>query len=137
MNIGSVASVSAIVQNVTNARSLFIDGLGLNFEGGEGEYVFTENLPGVRHFGLWSLQEAAAACFGSPEWPQDVPIPHASIEFEVDSTDEVAAAEDKLRAAGYQPLHEAKIEPWGQTITRFLSADALLVGVCYTPWFHD
>jgi hypothetical protein len=137
MNIGSVASVSAIVQNVTNARSLFINGLGLNFEGGEGEYVFTEKLPGVRHFGLWSLQEAATACFGSTEWPQDVPIPHASIEFEVDSTEEVAAAEEKLRAAGYQPLHEAKTEPWGQTITRFLSADALLVGVCYTPWFHD
>jgi catechol 2,3-dioxygenase-like lactoylglutathione lyase family enzyme len=137
MNIQSVASVSAIVGDVTNARSLFVDGLGLTFEGGEGDYAFTEKLAGVRHFGLWPLHEAATACFGSTDWPPDVPTPHASIEFEVGSAEEVQVAANELRAAGYELVHEAKTEPWGQTITRLLNADGLLVGVCYTPWFHD
>jgi catechol 2,3-dioxygenase-like lactoylglutathione lyase family enzyme len=136
MRIDSVASVSTIVRDPDVAKALYGEALGLPFEGGEGDYVFTEKLPGVKHFGLWPLAEAAQACFGIHEWPTDVPIPQASVEFEVGSVDDVAAAAEQLRARGHELLHGAKEEPWGQTITRLLSPDGLVVGVCYTPWFH-
>ena len=136
MKIVSIASVSSIVRDVEAAQGLYREALGLSFEGGEGEYVFTEQLPGVKHFGLWPLHEAAKACFGSEEWPHDVPVPQASIEFEVEAVEDVTAAAEELHDRGYQLLHDTKEEPWGQTITRLLAPEGLLIGVCYTPWFH-
>ncbi len=68
MKVQCVASVSLIVKDAASAKS-FYQGLGLEFEGGEGDYVFTERLPGVKHLGLWPLSEAAKAWFGSDEWP--------------------------------------------------------------------
>ena len=83
MDVLFVASVSPIVRDADAARAFYGGALGLSFEGGEGDYVFTEQLPGVRHFGLWPLPEAARACFGRDEWPDDLPVPQASVEFEV------------------------------------------------------
>ena len=134
MEVQFVASVSAIVGDAEAARRLFLNGLGITFEGGEGDYIFTERLEGVKHFGLWPLREAAIACFGGPDWPGHLPVPHASIEFEVP---DVEAAEKELVGEGYQLLHGAKVEPWGQTTARVLTGDGLLVAVCYTPWFHE
>ena len=134
MDVQFVASVSAIVRDPTAARSLYRDTLGLSFEGDQGDYVFTEQLPGVKHFGLWPLAEAARACFGTDQWPSDLPVPHASIEFEVE---DVAAAADELVAAGHSLVHGAKTEPWGQVTARLLTGDGLLIAVCFTPWFHD
>jgi catechol 2,3-dioxygenase-like lactoylglutathione lyase family enzyme len=93
-----VASVSLIVKDPASARSFYQDGLDLEFEGGDGDYVFTERLQGVKHFGLWPLAEAANACFGTDRWPNDVPVPTASVEFEVE---DVSAAADELEAKGY------------------------------------
>jgi catechol 2,3-dioxygenase-like lactoylglutathione lyase family enzyme len=137
MRIVSVASVSPIARDADAAKSLYEKALGLSFEGGEGDYVFTEQLPGVRHLGLWPLTEAAKACFGGAEWPSDIPVPQASVEFEVGSVEDVAGAAQELRASGHELLHDSRQEPWGQTITRLLSRDGLLVGICYTPWFHE
>jgi catechol 2,3-dioxygenase-like lactoylglutathione lyase family enzyme len=134
MNVEFVASVSAIVRDPDAARTLYGEALGLSFEGGEGHYVFTGQLPGVKHFGLWPLSEAAKACFGSDEWPADVPVPHASVEFEVS---DVAAAAEELKGRGYSLIHDAKTEPWTQVTARLLTPDGLLIAVCYTPWFHD
>lgn len=136
MKIESIASVSCIVRDPEEARVLYRDALGLSFEGGQGDYVFTEQLPGIKHLGLWPLAEAARACFGSDEWPRDTPVPQASIELEVGSVREVATAAEELRARGYDLLHDSKEEPWGQIITRLLAPEGLIVGVCYTPWFH-
>jgi hypothetical protein len=47
---------------------------------------------------------------------------------------ESAAAE--LRAAGFELVHDAREEPWGQTVARLLSAEGLIVGISYAPWFH-
>ncbi len=134
MDVLFVASVSAIVQDPQAARALFGDAIGVSFEGGEGDYVFTERLPGVKHFGLWPLADAAEACFGTREWPADVPVPQASVEFEVA---DVAAAAAELEGRGYRLLHGARTEPWTQVVARLLSPDGLLVGVCWTPWFHE
>jgi catechol 2,3-dioxygenase-like lactoylglutathione lyase family enzyme len=134
MEVLLVASVSAIVRDVAATRTFYADGLGLSFEGGEGDYVFTEQLPGVKHFGLWPLRDAALACFGIEEWPSHIPVPHASIEFDVE---DVAAAAGELKERGLHLIHDAKTEPWTQVIARLLSPDGLLIGVCYTPWCHE
>jgi catechol 2,3-dioxygenase-like lactoylglutathione lyase family enzyme len=111
VKIQFIASVSAIVRDTDAARTFYGDGLGLSFEGGQGDYVFTQELPGTKHFGLWPLREAALACFGTEEWPTDVPVPHAAIEFEVE---DVAAAAHELQQRGLHLIHEAKTEPWTQ-----------------------
>jgi catechol 2,3-dioxygenase-like lactoylglutathione lyase family enzyme len=95
--------------------------------------VFTHTLEGAKHFGLWPLSEAAQACFGTTEWPADIPVPQASIEFEVP---DVAAAAAELGAKGYHLIHGSRTEPWGQTTARLLSPEGLLIAVCCTPAFQ-
>ncbi|MDP9068319.1 MAG: glyoxalase [Actinomycetota bacterium] len=136
MKVQFVASVSVIARDPDAAQRLYRGALGLSFEGGDGGYLFTERLPGVKHFGVWPLADAARSCFGTDTWPGDVVVPQGSIEFEVASAADVSTASEELRAAGLTLLHDAKEEPWGQTITRLLSDDGLIVGVCFTPWFH-
>lgn len=134
MDVQFVASVAPIVRDADAARSFYRDALGLRFEGEAGDYLFTHELQGTKHFGLWPLSEAATACFGTAEWPADLPVPQASIEFEVS---DVAAAAAELTAGGYRLLHPARTEPWGQVTARLLSPEDLLIAVCYTPAFHD
>ena len=135
MEVQFVASVSVIVKDGDAACDFYATALGLSFEGGgEGDYAFTEQLDGVKHFGLWPLAEAAKACFGADEWPADVEVPQASIEFEVG---DVEAAARELEGRGYRLLHAARTEPWTQVTARLLSPEGLLVAVCYTPWFHE
>ena len=83
MDVQFVASVAPIVRDAGAARAFYRDALGLTFEGGDGDYVFTHKLEGTKHLGLWPLAEAANSCFGTSEWPTEVPVPQASIEFEV------------------------------------------------------
>jgi catechol 2,3-dioxygenase-like lactoylglutathione lyase family enzyme len=133
MDVQFVASVAPIVRDAEAARAFYGDALGLSFEGSDGEYLFTHNLDGTKHFGLWPLSEAATACFGTKEWPSDIRVPQASIEFEVA---DVAAAAMELEAKGYRLIHDARTEPWTQITARLLSPEGLLVAVCYTPAFH-
>ena len=134
MNVRFVASFSPIVRDVGATHALYRDAIGVAFEGEVGDYLFTEKLEGVKHFGLWPLTDAAQACFGTAEWPADVMIPQASIEFEVD---DVPAAAAELQAAGHALIHEARTEPWGQTIARVLDPNGLIVGVCVTPHLRE
>ena len=134
MNVQFVTSFAPIVRDAEASRSFYRDALGLLFEGEEGDYIFTHELEGVKHFGLWPLSEAANACFGTTEWPADIPVPQASIEFEVA---DVAAAAAELTAKGHRLIHDARTEPWTQITARLLSPEGLLVAVCYTPSFHD
>ncbi len=134
MDVQFVASVSPIVRDTETARAFYGGALGLSFEGGQDDYVFTERLGGVKHFGLWPLSEAAKACFGTDQWPPDVEVPQASIEFEV--IDVEGAAKD-LQGRGYRLIHGARTEPWTQVTARLLSPEGLLIAVCYTPWFHE
>ena len=133
MDVQFVTSIAPIVRDPEASRSFYADGLGLDFEGHEGSYVFTHELEGTKHFGLWPLSEAAKACFGSTEWPAQIPVPQASIEFEVG---DVSAAAAELGAKGYSLIHGARTEPWGQITARLLSPEGLLVAVCYTPVFQ-
>jgi catechol 2,3-dioxygenase-like lactoylglutathione lyase family enzyme len=132
MKVLFVAGVAPIVPDPSAARALYIDALGLPLT--DEEYAHTTELGGVRHFGLWPLREAALACFGTPEWPSEIPVPQASIEFEVE---DVAAAADELVARGHRLIHGAKTEPWGQTVARLLGPEGLLIGLSYAPWYHE
>lgn len=133
MKILFVATFTPITADPTASRKFFVDGLDLSFEKNAGDYVYTEKLPGTKHFGVWPLVEAAEACFGKKEWPADYPVPQATLEFEVE---DVAAAAAELEAKGHRPIHGARLEPWGQTIARFSSPDGLIIGLCHTPWLH-
>ena len=136
MEILSVATVAVITADPPRSRKLFIDTLGLPLEGEGDGYHSSGAIPGCRHLGVWPLAEAAQSCFGTPEWPADLVVPQASIEFEVASADAVAAAGDELQEAGYELLHPARTEPWGQTVARLLTSDGVIVGISYIPAFH-
>ena len=138
MNILFIASFAVITADPTGSRKLFVDTLGLPLEADDtGEYYSSGAIGGSKHFGVWPLSQAAQACFGSPEWPSDRPVPHASVEFEVEDEAAVAAAETELADAGFAPLHPTKTEPWGQTVARVQAADGTIVGISYAPWLHD
>jgi catechol 2,3-dioxygenase-like lactoylglutathione lyase family enzyme len=130
MQVLFVTDFSPIVTDANASKQFYLDTLGLPLSG---EPPASEQLEGVKHFGLWPLRHAARACFGVDEWPSHIPIPQANLEFEVL---DVAAAAAELEARGYPVLHPARTEPWGQTITRLMSPEGLIIGICYTPWFH-
>ena len=65
MDVQFLTSIAPIVRDSEASRSFYADALGLGFEGQGGEYRYTHELKGVKHFGLWPLSEAANACFGS------------------------------------------------------------------------
>jgi len=137
MNVLFVASIAVVAADPPRSRRLFIDAFGLPLEGASDGYYSSGNIPGSKHFGVWPLSQAAEACFGTPEWPADRVVPQASIEFEVEDAEAVAEAGSELQSAGYQLLHEARTEPWGQTVTRLLTEDGLIVGISYAPSLHD
>jgi len=137
MDVLFIASMAVVTADPPRSRQLYIDALGLPLEGEGNGYYSSGNIAGSKHFGVWPLTEAAQACFGTPEWPAGRVVPQASIEFEVKDADAVAAAGEELQAAGYELVHPARTEPWGQTVARLLSGDGLIVGISYIPMFHD
>jgi len=136
MDVLFIASVAVVTADPPASRKLFIDALGLPLEGEGDGYYSSGSIPGSKHFGVWPLSEAAQACFGTPEWPAGRVIPQASIEVEVADAEAVAAAGSELQRAGYELLHQARTEPWGQTVARLLTGDGLIVGISYAPPLH-
>ncbi|MCD2443667.1 glyoxalase [Agromyces sp. SYSU K20354] len=136
MDIAFVAGFGPI-SGAGAASSAFWGGaFGIPFSEDSG-YFHTELLPGVNAFAIWPLSQAAEATFGTAEWPVDRPVPQAWIEFDVASPAAVAEAVEELRAGGHEILVGAHEEPWGQTTSRLMSPEGLLVGVSYTPWMHE
>jgi catechol 2,3-dioxygenase-like lactoylglutathione lyase family enzyme len=137
MNIEWIASIAVITADPAKSRELYLDALGLPLEAGaDDDYFHSEQIGGSKHFGVWPLAQAAQACFGVLEWPVDRPVPQASIEFEVQDADAVAAAADELSERGFALLHGSRQEPWGQTVARLQSPEGAIVGISYAPWQH-
>ena len=137
MNVLFIASFAVIAPDPPQSRRLYVDALGLPLAAGEGsEYWHSEKIAGSKHFGVWPLREAAEACFGTEEWPSDRTVPQASVEFEVEDADAVTAAGEELEQAGFELLHPARTEPWGQTVARLVSSEGLIVGISYAPALH-
>jgi catechol 2,3-dioxygenase-like lactoylglutathione lyase family enzyme len=138
MKIEFIAGIAVVAPNPHASRKLYVDALGLPLHNdGGGDYFHSEDIAGSKHFGVWPLAQAAQACFGRPEWPATVPVPQASIEFEVADARAVASATQELVSLGYSLLHDARKEPWGQTVARLLSPENLIVGVSYAPALHN
>jgi catechol 2,3-dioxygenase-like lactoylglutathione lyase family enzyme len=136
MNIEFVASVAVITPDPPQSRRFYVDTLGLPLSSESGDDYVHAALPGTKHFGVWPLSQAAQACFGAAQWPERLPVPQASIEFDVSDPAAVQSAADELAAAGYELLHPARQEPWGQTVARLLSPEGLIVGISYVPEMH-
>jgi catechol 2,3-dioxygenase-like lactoylglutathione lyase family enzyme len=134
MDILFISSFAVVTPDPQQSRKLYLDALGLPLEGED--YLHSEKIGGSNHFGVWPLSQAAEACFGSAAWPPDVPVPQASVEFEVENEDAVAEAAAELESAGYELLHQSRTEPWGQTVARILSAEGVIVGISYAAWLH-
>ena len=138
MDIGTkvlfIAGFGPIDSDVAKSRALYGDSFGIPFKEDAGGYLYTGALQGAKHFALWPLSQAAQSCFGSDSWPDNIPVPQAWLEFEVES---VEKATTDLESRGYQILIKNKTEPWGQTVSRFLSPEGLLVGVTFTPSLRE
>jgi catechol 2,3-dioxygenase-like lactoylglutathione lyase family enzyme len=129
-----IAGFGPIVPDTAASRKLYGDMLGIRFKEESGSYLHTEALPGAKSFALWPLSQAAESCFGKDSWPENMPAPHAWLEFDVEDIESATAT---LESAGYRMLVKNKKEPWGQIVSRFLSPEGLLVGITVTPWLRD
>ncbi len=86
-----IAGFGPIVRKPADSRKLYGEILGIRFKEESGEYLHTEALNGAKTFALWPLSQAAESCFGKDSWPVDIPIPHAWLEFDVDSVEKTTA----------------------------------------------
>ncbi len=129
-----VAGFGPIVRDTGESRKLYGEVLGIPFKEESGSYLHTEALEGAKTFALWTLSQAAQSCFGKDTWPDGIPVPQAWLEFDVDNVEE---ATGELESRGYRMLIKNKKEPWGQTVTRFISPEGLLVGVTFTPLLRE
>src|ERR1700730_4498106 len=118
MKIVAIAGIAPITKSESSSKALYRDVLGLPLKGTE-DYLSMNNFEGSKHFGVWPLRMAAQSCFGSDAWPADVPEPVATIEFELADAASVQASVEEMKQKGQKFVHEARLEPWGQTVARF------------------
>jgi catechol 2,3-dioxygenase-like lactoylglutathione lyase family enzyme len=137
VKIEFLSTVAVIAPDPPASRKLYVDALGLPLQSAaDDEYHHSEQIDGCKHFGVWPLSQAAEACFGTTQWPAERPVPQVSIEFDVANASEVGAAAQELQQAGYELLHPAREEPWGQTVARLQSPEGAIVGISYAPSLH-
>jgi len=133
-----IAGFGPIARDSAASQIFYQQTLNLPLKGmpGNETYLSLEagTLEGVKHFAVWPLEQAAQSCFGSANWSAEHQTPQSWIEFEVASLDVASAA---LKTQGYQLLVDNRQEPWGQTVTRLLSPEGLLVGLTITPWLRE
>ncbi len=135
MDIKCIAGFAVITKNPQASASLYHGALGLPLQK-QDDYLFIEKFSGANHFGVWPLSMAAQSCFGKEDWPAHVPEPTATIEFELVSAAAVESAVEEMKLKGQAFIHEARTEPWGQTVARFISPEGVLIGLSYAPWLH-
>lgn len=131
-----VAGFGPIIRDQKASERLYRDLLRLPLESVEGYdgYWHTGKVAGVKHFALWPLDKAALSCFGVSEWPKDLPVPQSWLEMDVA---DIETATRILEEAGYRLLAQMQQEPWGQTVTRFLSPEGILMAVTHTPFLRN
>ena len=127
----SSRALAPIVSEPTASRKLYNQILDIGFKEENGGYLHTEALQGAKTFALWPLSQVAQSCFGKDSWPAEIAAPQAWLEFDVD---DVEKATRELESQGHRMLVKNKKEPWGQTVSRFITPEGLLVGVTFTPF---
>ncbi len=137
MDVQFITSVAVITPEPAVSRRLYVDTLGLPLTAEADGYLHSEDIDGCKSFGVWPLNQAAQACFGEPDWPVGRPVPQASVEFEVADAAAVQVAANELRQKGFALLHDARTEPWGQTVARLQSIEGTIIGISYVPAMHS
>ena len=111
-------------------RKLYSQMLAINFQEETGGYLHTEALKGANGFALWPLSQAAQSCFGQDSWPKEIFAPQVWLEFDVDNVEQATV---ELESQGHRMLVKNRKEPWGQTVSRFITPEGLLLGITFTP----
>ena len=47
--------------------------------------------------------------------------------------DNVQTAAEELTRAGFTLVHEARVQPWGQTVARLQSSEGMIIGISTRP----
>src|SRR5260221_8339732 len=110
-----VGGFGPIVRDPAASSKFYSETLGLPFKEDAKGYLYTADLVGVKHFALWPLAQAAESCFGTDQWPGNLPVPQAWIEFDVGDIEKATA---ELKSQGYQLLVATRTEAGGQDATR-------------------
>ena len=129
-----IAGFGPIIREATTSRGLYREILGISFREEKDGYLHTEALKGAKTFALWPLWQAAQSCFGKDSWPDEITSPQAWLAFDVDSVEKATA---ELESRGFRMLVKNKKEPWGQTVSRFMTPEGLLVGITFTPSLRE
>ena len=123
INVLFFSGFAVLTTDAEASARFYVATLGLPLQNDDG-YRHSNEIPGAKHFGIWPLSAAAQSCFGTDQWPPAVPVPTATIDFDVD---DVATAAAEMEAAGYSLIHPTRTEPWGQTVARVMSPEGLLI----------
>ena len=104
MNIEFLSTLAVIAPDPAASRKLYVDTLGLPLDSHGDDYHHSEHIAGCKSFGIWPLSQAAESCFGTSQWPAELPVPQVSIEFDVADAAAVdpggtGAGAGRLRAA--------------------------------------
>lgn len=139
MQVQFMSGFAIIAPDPARSRKLYNGALDLKLEpaGPGDDYVYSDRIDGSKHFGVWPLAQAAQACFGTPVWPADRPVPQASVEFDVNDAEAVDTAAQELASKGYELLHATRTEPWGQIVARMQTPEGLILGISYIPSMHQ
>ena len=129
-----IAGFGPIVADAAASRNLYSRTLSITFKEEQGGYLHTEAMKGAKTFALWPLSQAAQSCFGKDSWPDNIPVPQAWLEFDVENLEQATA---QLESRGYRMLVKGRKEPWGQTVSRFLGPEGLLLGLTFTPAMRE
>ncbi len=124
MDVQFITSVAVITPDPSVSRRLYVDALGLALTAEGDGYLHSEDIDGCKSFGVWPLTQAAQACFGT------------SVEFEVADPETVQVAAAELKEKGFTLLHDARTEPWRQTVARLQSSEGAIIGISYAPSMH-
>ena len=132
-----VAGFGPVTRDPVASRKLYVDTLGLPLEAMDGNenYYHGEGMDGVKHFAIWPLDQAAMSCFGKSQWPSDLATPSSWMEFDVE---DIGARHRPPEVARLQaPRRHAERAARGQTVTRLLSPEGILLGLTVTPWLRN
>ncbi len=105
MKVLFVAGFGPIVRDMAPSEKLYKDTLAIPFKQEKDGYLHTEALEGVKSFALWPLSQAAQSCFGKDSWPDEISVPQAWLEFDVDDVEQATA---ELELQGYRTAREKR-----------------------------
>ena len=130
-----IAGFGPIVRDVDTSRKLYAKALDIPFKEEDGGYLHTDapsRRKGRSLFGH-SLKPRSLVLVAAPG---RILCRRPTLGWSL-MWIASRAPQRSLSRMGYQMLLKNKKEPWGQTVSRFLDADGLLVGLTFTPWMRE